>query len=83
MFPHPAIEHLMANLDRERLGVEIRLDPLSEDEVDMMLRAIFQHITGQVVVMPLYYDATPSIIGNRLVNVFPAYFGNAHEWDLK
>jgi ABC-type transport system substrate-binding protein len=48
-----------------------------------VLRAIFQHITGQVVVMPLYYDATPSIIGNRLVNVFPAYFGNVHEWDLK
>jgi peptide/nickel transport system substrate-binding protein len=48
-----------------------------------MLRAVFHHITDRVVVIPLYYDATPAMIGNRLVNVAPAYFGNSFIWDLK
>ncbi|HEY3116358.1 MAG TPA: hypothetical protein VGK54_06420, partial [Chloroflexota bacterium] len=48
-----------------------------------VLQSVFHHITDQVVVMPLYYDANPSLIGNRLVNVSPAYYGNPQMWDLK
>ncbi len=47
-----------------------------------VLNSVFHHITDQVVVMPLYYDASPSLISNRPVNVFPAYYGKPQLWDL-
>ncbi len=55
--------------------------PLTE-RVDI-LRSIFRHLTDQVVVMYLYYGANATMVGNRISNVVPAYFGNAHEWDVK
>jgi len=38
----PALHHLLAQLDRERLAYEVGLKPLTPGEVDTMLRAIFQ-----------------------------------------
>ncbi len=37
----PALEHFLGSLNRERLAVEFSLVPLTIDEVDGMLRAIF------------------------------------------
>ena len=38
---HPGLEHFLGALDRERLAIEFSLVPLSIQEVDGMLRAIF------------------------------------------
>jgi DNA-binding CsgD family transcriptional regulator/tetratricopeptide (TPR) repeat protein len=38
---HPSLRHFLAEADRQRLAVEITLDALSFEEVDTMLRAIF------------------------------------------
>lgn len=56
---------------------------VSVPERTQVLRSIFRHITDQAVVMPVYYDANPQLISNRVVNVSPGYFGNAHLWDKK
>lgn len=48
-----------------------------------ILRSIFRHLTEQVIVMPLYYDANVEMVSHRMVNVSPGYLGNAHEWDRK
>jgi len=55
--------------------------PLRE-RVDI-LRSIYRHLTDQVVIMYLYYSATATMVDNRISNVTPAYFGNAHEWEVK
>ncbi len=39
---HPSLDHLLAGLDRERLGIDLALRRLDDDEVDRMLRAIFR-----------------------------------------
>ena len=39
--PNANLAHFVAQLDRERLVTELALEPLSADEVDAMLRAIF------------------------------------------
>jgi DNA-binding CsgD family transcriptional regulator len=38
---HPGLKHFLAQLDRERLAQEISLAPLTQSEVNAMLRAIF------------------------------------------
>jgi len=38
---NPSLRHMLALVDRERLGAEIALPRLTPDEVDAMLRAIF------------------------------------------
>ncbi|HYO50720.1 MAG TPA: LuxR C-terminal-related transcriptional regulator, partial [Chloroflexia bacterium] len=38
---HPTLRHFLAELDRERLAVELPLSGLSRDEVDTLIRAIF------------------------------------------
>jgi len=38
---HPGLRHFLAQLERERLAQEILLAPLTQDEVEDMLRAIF------------------------------------------
>jgi len=44
-------------------------------------RQIVQHMTTQVVPLPLFYDANAVVLGKRLNNVIPAQVGwNAHEW---
>jgi peptide/nickel transport system substrate-binding protein len=44
-------------------------------------RQIVQHMTTQVVPLPLFYDANAVVLGKRLSNVIPAQVGwNAHEW---
>ena len=53
------------------------------EERSEVLRAVVRHLTDQLVSIPLYYDANPSMIGNRMVNVAPGYLGNAHQWDVK
>jgi tetratricopeptide (TPR) repeat protein len=39
---HPALDHFLAELDRERLAVELTLHRLTPAEVDGMLRGIFE-----------------------------------------
>ncbi len=44
-------------------------------------RQIVQHMTAQVVPLPLFYDANAVVLGKRLANVIPTQVGwNAHEW---
>ncbi len=38
----PALAHVLAELDRRRLGLELRLDRLSAADIDAMVRAIFE-----------------------------------------
>lgn len=51
-------------------------------ERNRTLRSVFGHLTDQVVTMYLYYDANPTVVGNRIVGVSAGYFGNAHQWDV-
>lgn len=39
----PALQHLLAELDRERLAHELALGPLPPEAVEAMIRAIFNH----------------------------------------
>ena len=39
--PHPPLQHFLALLDRERLGLEFPLSRLSMDETKSMIRAVF------------------------------------------
>jgi len=39
--PHPSLSHFLAELDRQRLAAELILGPLSQADVDVMVRAIF------------------------------------------
>lgn len=50
---------------------------------------IVRHITDQLPVLPLFYDATPSLVRNRLHNVTPLTGSddgrqswNVHQWDV-
>jgi peptide/nickel transport system substrate-binding protein len=65
---------------------------IPQTERNQVLAQIMQHLSEQVVQLPLLYGAEPAIIANRLVNVGPrptAASGNgnpawnAHEWDVK
>ncbi|HZT05593.1 MAG TPA: peptide ABC transporter substrate-binding protein [Chloroflexota bacterium] len=52
-----------------------------------LLAQIIHHMTDQLVVMPLFHDAEPVLIGNRLVNVGSKRGDslqgwNAQDWDL-
>jgi peptide/nickel transport system substrate-binding protein len=51
-------------------------------------RQAVQHITDQVVELPLFYDAQPALIASRLLNVEGSRgtshtTWNAHEWDVR
>ncbi len=61
---------------------------IPRDERVQVLARIIQHMTDQLVVVPLFHDAEPALVGNRLLNIqsrrgdaFPGW--NAHEWDVK
>ena len=65
---------------------------IPQTERNQVLAQIMQHLSEQVVHLPLLYGAEPAIIANRLINVLPrptAASGNgnpawnAHEWDVK
>ena len=46
---------------------------------------IVRHFGEQLPVLPLFYDALPIFVSNRMLNVHPAgdMAWNVHEWDLK
>jgi peptide/nickel transport system substrate-binding protein len=53
-----------------------------------VLAQLMHHITDQLVIMGIFYNVAPSLIGNRLVNVTPGgeratQAWNAHLWDVK
>ncbi len=48
-----------------------------------LLKQIYRTITDQAVVIYMYYDVDPIMVGNRLQNVTAAYFGNVQAWDLQ
>ncbi len=53
----PALSHFLAEIDRERLASELRLAPLSIDEVGAMLRAIFDlHRAVRADFLDVLYD---------------------------
>jgi peptide/nickel transport system substrate-binding protein len=57
-------------------------------ERTQILGEMMHHLTDQVIPVGMFYNAQPTMIGNRLVNVGPGGAAtpaswNAHEWDLK
>jgi peptide/nickel transport system substrate-binding protein len=49
---------------------------------------VIKHMTENLVVVPLFHDAEPMVVSNRIANItarrgdaFPGW--NAHEWDVK
>lgn len=61
---------------------------IPKDERARVLAQIMRHMTDQLVVVPLFHDAEPMMVGNRILNVtarrgdaFPGW--NAHEWDVR
>ena len=61
---------------------------IDKDARTRLLAQAIHHMTDQLVVIPLFHDAEPALIGNRLVNVGSKRGDslqgwNAHEWDVK
>jgi peptide/nickel transport system substrate-binding protein len=55
-----------------------------------ILGEIMHHLTDQVIPLGMFYNAQPTMIGSRLINVGPGGGGagstpawNAHDWDLR
>lgn len=49
-----------------------------------VLSQIVHQMTDQLLLMGLFYDGTPTLIGKRLENVTPKQEGwNAHEWSVR
>jgi peptide/nickel transport system substrate-binding protein len=49
-----------------------------------VLSKIVQHMTSEVIALGLFYDSTPRLISNRLLNVpADAPQANVYEWDVK
>src|SRR5262249_45444515 len=46
---------------------------------------IVRHLDEQLPLLPLFYDALPLFINNKVTNVYPNgnLAWNVHEWDLK
>jgi hypothetical protein len=61
----------------------------AQDSAPQIIGEIIHHISDQLPLLPLFYDAEPALIGRRLVNVSAAHgvnstqTWNAHEWDVK
>ncbi len=53
----------------------------------MVLSQVVRHMTDQVTVMGIFFDVSPALAANRLVNIKAGRMGtdpvNAHEWDLR
>ena len=62
---------------------------IPKDERVTVAGQIAQHVAENLVLMGLFYQAEPTMIGNRLRNVHvektggSTHTGNAHEWDLR
>jgi peptide/nickel transport system substrate-binding protein len=61
---------------------------IPREERTQVLAQVIKHMTDNLVVVPLFHDAEPALVGNRLVNITArrgdAFAGwNAHEWDVK
>lgn len=72
---------LDALIDRYRVTIP------RPERVEILAQAM-RHMTDQLVVVPLFHDAEPVLIHNRLVNVGSRKGDalqpwNAHEWDVK
>ena len=57
-------------------------------ERNQYLGQIAHHISDQLIILGLLYNASPTLVSNRLVNVTAGREGatqawNAHEWDVK
>lgn len=48
-----------------------------------VLGRIAHYLTDQALLLGLFYNPEPTMIGNRLVHVSPGPPWNAHEWDIK
>jgi len=47
------------------------------------LQQVIQHMTDQVVMVPLYYAVMPTLLSNRMLNTGFDPTWNAHQWDVK
>jgi peptide/nickel transport system substrate-binding protein len=61
---------------------------IPREERTQVLAQVIKHMTENLVVVPLFHDAEPALVGNRLLNITArrgdAFAGwNAHEWDVK
>jgi peptide/nickel transport system substrate-binding protein len=61
---------------------------IPKQERTRILAQMIQHMTDQIVVVPLFHDAEPVFIGNRLLNVSGRAADslqgwNVQEWDVK
>jgi peptide/nickel transport system substrate-binding protein len=57
-------------------------------ERNQILTQIVHHISDQLIILGLLYNASPTLVSNRLVNVTAGREGatqawNAHQWDVK
>jgi tetratricopeptide (TPR) repeat protein len=85
----PGLAHLLAELDRRRLGSELRLDRLSAADIDAMVRAIFD--VGRPIRFDLLdkisvlTDGNPFFVEETLKSLVAEgeiYFANG-EWNRK
>lgn len=47
------------------------------------LRDVVRHMTDQLNIMPLYYNASPTMVSNRMLNVGADSTWNVHEWEVR
>jgi len=47
------------------------------------LRDVIRHMTDQLNIMTLYYNASPTMVSSRMVNVGADPTWNVHEWEVK
>jgi len=47
------------------------------------LRDVIRHMTDQLNIMPLYYNASPTIVSSRMVNVGADPTWNVHQWEVR
>jgi peptide/nickel transport system substrate-binding protein len=47
------------------------------------LRQVIRHMTDQLSIMTLYYNASPTMVSNRIQNAGADPTWNAHEWEVR
>ncbi len=61
---------------------------IPKQERIQLMGEIIRHISDQVLIMGIFYNVSPTLLSNRLINVGAAGHGatqawNAHEWDVR
>lgn len=77
---------LLHGLDRQQM-VDVFL-AIPKQQRLQLFGQIIHHISGQVVNLPLFHDAVPALISDRLLNIGGSkgdalLTWNAHDWDVR